>query len=78
MLSEVNELGSTIAPLAARLDEYERGLENFMLDSLCQVDNFKQDHIAYLSHHLQVKPTHGYSDLTIDLAGWTGSRASEI
>eukprot|EP00658_Telonema_sp_P-2_P013866 TRINITY_DN15257_c0_g1_i2.p1 TRINITY_DN15257_c0_g1~~TRINITY_DN15257_c0_g1_i2.p1 ORF type:complete len:529 (-),score=112.94 TRINITY_DN15257_c0_g1_i2:213-1799(-) len=54
MLSEVAELATTIPPVVSRLEEYEHTLENFMLDSMCQVDNFKQDLISYVSHHQQV------------------------
>eukprot|EP00656_Telonema_subtile_P014814 TRINITY_DN17664_c0_g1_i2.p1 TRINITY_DN17664_c0_g1~~TRINITY_DN17664_c0_g1_i2.p1 ORF type:complete len:486 (+),score=143.02 TRINITY_DN17664_c0_g1_i2:70-1527(+) len=54
VLSEVHELAETIPPLAARLEQYEQSVENFMLDCMCQVDNFKQDLVCYTSHHLKV------------------------
>lgn len=54
MLNEVAELASQIPPMASQLGQFEDNLEGFMLDSLWQVDAFKQDLVSYVSHHLKV------------------------
>merc|ERR1712216_1108565 len=54
MLAEVAELSQQIPPLAEQLGRYEDCLDSFMLDSLWQVDSFKQDLVAYESHFMQV------------------------
>ena len=54
MLDEVGELAAQIPAMASQLGQYEEVLEEFMLGSMWQVDNYKQDLISYSSHFLKV------------------------
>jgi len=54
MLDEVGELAAQIPSMASQLGQYEEVLEEFMLGSMWQVDNYKQDLISYSSHFLKV------------------------